>query len=175
MWFCRKASSWSWSCRQARLRERSWAEKCCRRTWKAATGRNRVQKTNNWWARSKGYGHFLRCRISSGHRAQQYKLCFAFAEVKIKVFYIRLRRRWHLRFLNATFREDFRVLRNPKSLIEILHRFIEVDFQFFSGLKVNIADTRVFHHVCGTGMYQRALNLRTRKPSIDLSPGLKVK
>ena len=30
---------------------------------------------------------------SVGHQAQQYRLCFAFAEVKIKVFYIRLRRR----------------------------------------------------------------------------------
>ena len=30
---------------------------------------------------------------SVGHQAQQYRLCFAFAEVKITVFYIRLRRR----------------------------------------------------------------------------------
>ena len=176
MWFCRKASSRSWSCRQARREsQRSWAETCCRRTWKATMGRNRVQKTNNWWTRSKGYRHFLRFRISSGHQAQQYRLCFAFAEVKIKVFYIRLRRCLHLRFLNAAFREDFRVLRNLKSLIEILYRFIEVGFHFLSGFKVNIADTRVFHLVCGTGKYQRALNLRKGKPSIDRCPGLKVK
>ena len=30
---------------------------------------------------------------SVGHQAQQYRLCFAFAEIKITVFYIRLRRR----------------------------------------------------------------------------------
>ena len=71
MWFCRKASSRSWSCRQARREsQRSWAETCCRRTWKAAMGRNRVKKTNNWWTRSKGYRHFLRCRISCGRQAQ---------------------------------------------------------------------------------------------------------
>ena len=67
------------------------------------------------------------------------------------------------------------VLRNLKSLIEILYCFIEVGFHFPSGFKVNIADTRVFHLVCGTGKYQRALNLRKAKPSIDLCPGLKVK
>ena len=86
IWFCRKASSRSWSCRQARREsQRSWAETCCRRTWKAAMGRNRVQKTNNWWTRSKGYRHFLRCRISRGHQAQQHRLCFAFAEVKLSI------------------------------------------------------------------------------------------
>ena len=176
MWFCRKASSRSWSCRQARREsQRSWAETSCRRAWKAALGRNRVQNTNNWLTRNKGYRHFFRCRISSGHQAQQYRLCFAFAEVKIKVFHFRLRRRWHLRFLNAAFRKDFRVLRNLKSLIEILYRFIKVGFHFLSGFKVNIADTRVFHLVCGTGKYQRALNLRTGKPSINLCPGFKVK
>ena len=74
MCFFRKASSLSWSCRQARREsQRSWAETCRRRTWKAATGRNRVQKTNNWWTRSKGYRHFLRGRISRGHQAQQHR------------------------------------------------------------------------------------------------------
>ena len=86
MWFCRKASSRSWSCRQARREsQRSWAETCRRRTWKAATGKNRVQKTNNWWTRSEGYRHFLRGRISRGHQAQQHRLCFAFAEVKLSI------------------------------------------------------------------------------------------
>ena len=85
-----------------------------------------------------------------------------------------MRRRWHLRFLNAASREDFRVLRNLKSLTEILYRFIKVGFHFLSGFKVNIADTRVFHLACGTGKYQRALNLRTGKLYIDLCPGLKV-
>ena len=101
--------------------------------------------------------------------------CFAVAEVKIKVFHFRLCRRWHLRFLKGAFSEDFRVVRNLKSLTEILYRFIDVSFQFLSRFKVNIADTRVFHLVCGTGKYQRALNLRTGKPSINLCPGLKVK
>ena len=86
MCFFRKASSLSWSCRQARREsQRSRAETCRRRTWKAATGRNRVQKTNNWWTRSKGYRHFLRCRISRGHQAQQHRLCFVFAEVKLSI------------------------------------------------------------------------------------------
>ena len=145
MWFCRKASSRSWSCRQARREsQRSWAETCCRsETWKASMGRNRVQKTNNWLTRSKGYRHFFRCRISSGHQAQQYRLCFAFAEVKIKVFHFHLRRRWHLRFLNAAFRKDFWVLRNLKSLIEILYRFIKVGFHFLSDLKL-ISRTREY-------------------------------
>ena len=137
MWFCRKASSRSWSCRQARREsQRSWAETCCRRAWKAALGRNRVQNTNNWLTRNKGYRHFFRCRISSGHQAQQYRLCFAFAEVKIKVFHFHLRRRQQLRFLNAAFRKDFWVLRNLKSLIEILYRFIKVGFHFLSDLKL---------------------------------------
>ena len=65
--------------------------------------------------------------------------------------------------------------RNLKSLIEILYRFIKVSLHFLSGFKANIADTRVFHLVCGTGKYQRALKLRTGKLSIDLCPGLKVK
>ena len=174
MCFFRKASSLSWSCRQARREsQRSWAETCRRRTWKAATGRNRVQKTNNWWTRSKGYRHFLRCRISRGHQAQQHRLFFCICWGQ--TFYFHLRRRWHLRFLNATSREDFRVLRNLKSLIEILYRFIKVSFHFLSGFKVNIADTRVLHLVCGTWKYQRALKLRTGKLSIDLCPGLKVK
>ena len=172
MWFCRKASSRSWSCRQARGRElKRVAGERERQFWEEIESK----KTNNWLTRNKGYRHFFRCRISSGHQAQQYRLCFAFAEVKIKVFHFRLRRRWHLRFLNAAFRKDFRVLRNLKSLIEILYRFIKVGFHFLSGFKVNIADTGVFHLVCGTGKYQRALNLRTGKPSINLCPGLKVK
>ena len=54
-------------------------------------------------------------------------------------------------------------------------RSIKVSFHFLSGFKVNIADTRVFHLVCGTGKYQRALKLHTGKLSIDLCPGLKVK
>ena len=68
LWFCRKTLP---------------AETCCRRTWKAAWGRNRVQKAKTLWTRRKRYWKFLRCRISSGHHAQQYRLCFAFAEVKI--------------------------------------------------------------------------------------------
>ena len=43
------------------------------------------KKTNNWWTRSKGYRHFLRGRISRGHQAQQHRLCFAFAEVKLSI------------------------------------------------------------------------------------------
>ena len=76
-------------------------------------------------------------------------LCFAFAEVKIKVFHFRLCRRWHLWFLNGAFSKEFRVVRNLKSLTEILYRFINVSFHF---LKVNIADL-----VCETGKYHRDL------------------
>ena len=80
-------------------------------------------------------------------------LFFAFAEVKIKVFHFR----WHLWFLNEAFSKEFRVVRNLKSLTEILYRFINVSFHFLSGFKVNIADSRVFHLVCGTGKYHRDL------------------
>ena len=175
MWFCRKASSRSWSCRQARREsQRSWAETCRRRTWKAATGRNRVQKTNNWWTRSKGkWSTFPSMSNQQGapSSATQALFCICWGQT----FHFHLRRRWHLRFLNATSREDFRVLRNLKSLIDILYRFIKVSLHFLSGFKANIADTRVFHLVCGTGKNQRALKLRTGKLSIDLCPGLKVK
>ena len=68
LWFCRKTLP---------------AETCCRRTQKVAWGWNRVQKAKTLWTRRKRYWKLLRCRISSGHHAQQYRLCFAFAEVKI--------------------------------------------------------------------------------------------
>ena len=84
-------------------------------------------------------------------------LCFAFAEVKIKVFHFRLCRRWHLWFLNGAFSKEFRVVRNLKSLTEILYRFINVSFHSLSGFKVNIADSRVFHLVCETGKYHKDL------------------
>ena len=45
MWFCQKASSQSWSCHQVRRKsQRSLCETSCWWTWKAAMGRNRVQK-----------------------------------------------------------------------------------------------------------------------------------
>ena len=61
LWFCRKTLP---------------AETCCRRTWKAAWGRNRVQKAKTLWTRRKRYWKLLRCRISSGHHAQQYTALF---------------------------------------------------------------------------------------------------
>ena len=105
----------------------------------------------------KSYRHFLDVESAVGTKLSNTGLCFAFAEVKIKVFHFRLCRRWHLWFLNGAFSKEFRVVRNLKSLTEILYRFINVSFHFLSGFIVNIADSRVFHFVCGTGKYHRDL------------------